>query len=304
MPENIPSNYCYNKIEKKNYRKKRRENIRAIVNMINSARMQNRNLQYNREANRVTLYTTSCNEKICIHFPGKESEREKNLKPYDFKPVILKDDGLVINDMSFSDMFDIISQISDNDLLNAFALILFRISHLALHDELVENFYQKSSDIDENNVSIHNFEETSAASDMTLSFKRYKLQLQCERNNFDYATQNALRQIVGNRQHLYLLDNNGVHIENQFFSLEAFLYFIELLMLNEDIKYNFNHENNKIRLTQRGRKGTNDILQGFIFVKLGQIRLSSYLQGLTIGRGVIRLGDDDYRLISGLNIQN
>ena len=304
MTENASPNYCYNKTERKKNTARRKGNINAFTNMINGAKIKNNNLRYNREVNRIVLYKTSNNEKICIQFPGKESARTKNIKPYDFKPVILKEDGLEIKDMSFSDIFEILSKITDNTLLESLALILFKIGHLVLHDNKDE-IYQETNIIGTN---IHIFETASEDSNTALSLQWHKLNLNYE-DYIDNATQNALQRIAECSQQLHIISTNGEPIRDQAFSLEAFLYFMDLLMLNEDIKYNYiltkdihGNEMYCTKLSQKGRKGTNDLLLGFILFLLKKIRLSVFLQKLVMARGTLKFENEYYNHIPNLSI--
>lgn len=308
MTDSISTNYCYNKTERDKYRDKRKSNIESFVCMIQDAKRKNQNLLYDKEVNRMVLYKTSQNEKICIQFPGKESSQTPNTKPFDFKPLILRDDGHEIKDMLFSDMFNILSQIKDDELLKQLALIIFRISRLTLHDFVDKDSYQETNNLD----NIHIFEHSSAASNTALSLNWHKLKLKYEEKCIDNATQKALQQIISFPRSLNIFDDKEEPIKNQSFSLEAFLYFIDLLMLNEDIKYNYKQKNAKTKkhkkieyytkLSQSGRKGTSDIMLGVIFFLLKKITLPIFLQKLVKARGVIRLENDFYKKIPGLTI--
>lgn len=306
MPENRQLVYNYNEEENEEYKRKRKKNMRGFTEMIKAAKNQNSQLSFKSEMNRLVLYKTRHNEKVCIQYPGKESARPKKTKPFDFKPLILKEDGTEINDMDFSDVFEILEQIGDDSLLQSLALILFRISRLSLHCDSDNDNFKKTNTfqintIDESSSTIHVFEISSETDNSSIPLNWTKLYLGNENIQVDDATQDAL-QCLMDIPNIHLVNNNGTQIENQSFSIEAFLYFIDLLLLNEDIKYNYDFAKDRIHLPKRGRKGTIDFLLGYIFVRLKKKRLSDYIQRLALCRGVIQLADDEYRQISGLEL--
>ena len=236
--------------------------MHGFIEMIKKAKEQNSNLSFNNEMNRFVLYKTTQNEKVCIQYPGKESNRAKKRKPFDFKPLILKEDGTEINDMDFSDIFEILEQIESDSQLQSLALILFRINYLSLHkDNDIENF-KKINSIVQNSSTIHIFEVSSETDNSSIPLSWTKLYLGNESPNIDDATQDAL-QCLMDVSNVHLVNNSGTQIENQFFSIEAFLYFIDLLLLNEDIKYNYDFAKDRIHLPKRGRKGTIDFFTCF-----------------------------------------
>ena len=300
--------YCFTRTERTSYNQKRKHNIQKFICMIDEANKKNSNLSFkpvtkenkqsfvNTEKNRLVLYKTSHNESICIQFPGKEGGRNEP-KPYDFKPLIINEKGTEIKDMQIYHMLEALEQISNNHLLDYFAHILFRICFLTLHSMETELYTLIKSDT-VNDVIIHTFESSTNLNGSTLSLKWNKLQLSVDETLAD-ASKEALSQIMRSTHTLHYTTNDGQIEKDQSFSIEAFLYFLDLFMLNEDIKYNYNAPS----LCRNGRQGTHDIFFGFILSKLARMRLTSYLQGITIGRGVITLKNSDYTKISGLDVE-
>ena len=299
MTEITTQKYHFNATEKRNYTRKRKNNISAFVNMIKSATTNNPNLSYANERNLIELYKTNSNEAICILFPGRESSFD-NTKPYDFKPLILKPNRLYIRDMAFSHIIDSLAQINDNSLLEALALVLFRISRLSLHSNNDDITYQYTETIPFNNIRTNLFKCSSAGNISGLSCNWHKLKLHHSNNELDIATQNAITHIMSTNQKIHIINDDGSMEENQSFSIEAFLYFLDLLMLNEDIKYNYNSENDTIHLSPKGRQRTNDLLLGYVLVKLTKIKPSYFIHKISVGRGVVSLTYQDYIKIPGI----
>ena len=71
------------------------------------------NLQYGKRERRVCLYETLNGEKIYIQYPGKESVGKRQQMPYDFRPEIEMKDGTFISDAAFGDIWDILSEIGN-----------------------------------------------------------------------------------------------------------------------------------------------------------------------------------------------
>lgn len=70
-------------------------------------------------------------EKLYIQYPGKESARENNPRPWDFRPKLLLPNGEWLKDLSFKDVWDDLYSIKDAHVdLADIATIFFRMAYM------------------------------------------------------------------------------------------------------------------------------------------------------------------------------
>ena len=103
----------YPKIVSKETNKRRLHNIQILFDFIENEILSNE-LKYQKNGIRLLMYETKIGEKIFIQFPGRESVRDNNRYPLDFRPKIIDKDGNVLPDMKFKDMWDILDKINSD----------------------------------------------------------------------------------------------------------------------------------------------------------------------------------------------
>ena len=158
------------------------------------------------------MHTTHKNEKIYIRFPGKEAAREKNKRPLDFRPVCLYSDGTWSKDLSFGDIWDDIATMHNKNkkALCKLAAVFFKMAYMFDYELVEEQLAYKDIDIASN---------TEIGSGI-INFKWYK----------PHFSQELLKK----------LEKKLGKIRN--FSLEAYLFYNDLLVQNEDCKYYYRHQ--------------------------------------------------------------
>ena len=82
-------------------REKQRENTETIYYLDRD------NLRYNSYERRMLVYTTLKNEKIFIEYPGKETVRNNSM-PKDTCPGFANEEGMLVLDTSFGDVWDVL----------------------------------------------------------------------------------------------------------------------------------------------------------------------------------------------------
>lgn len=236
---------------------KRLKNIQEIQTLIGEA-IDSGGLTYQSAEERIHMYTTQAGEKIYIQYPGKESVLTgAKCRPYDFRPKIVTAEGRKLRDLVFADMWRIVEDLNEghHQLLKLMATLFFRLGRMTLHRDIEQEYVCESLDADENVVHTVN------------------RNLHCFRVDISADIMESLNFHAG-----------SLHIdERTTISLEAFLYFFELLLQNEDNKYYFKKGN----LTS-GRIPTSDSMLLLSAVLFGRIKLSVLLQRFVSGFGVAR----------------
>ena len=202
----------------------------------------NKPLEYGKIERLLLLHTTHNNEKIYIKFPGKESAREKNKRPLDFRPVSLSSAGTWSKDLSFGDIWDDITRMHNKDhkALCKLAALFFRMAYMVDYELVEESLEYKDIEISSNR-------EIGSGN---IVFKWYKP--------------------VFFPELLKYLEKKLGKIRNA--SLESYLFYNDLLVQNEDCKYyyrNQTEENGKPWNSNNGRLNT----------ILSHLSVIEYLQG-------------------------
>jgi hypothetical protein len=102
-------NFTFDKNKEKDIKDKSIVNIKALFDLISKDISDNK-LLFKTKEHRIPLYLTLHNETIYIRYPGKESDVSRadyitnpvKLRPYDFRPEIIRADGTKIDDLSFA----------------------------------------------------------------------------------------------------------------------------------------------------------------------------------------------------------
>lgn len=186
---------------------------------------------------RLLLYKTQNNEKIYMQYPGKESSRNDSRFPNDCRPVLMKSDGTIIPDMDFKAIWDIIDTMAndhrgDLDILGA---IFLRMGYMYRYKHNNEEYLFEDIDMTTNRIA--------NTGNINLEWNSIKLD-------------DDVIETINDR----LGPINGI-------SIEAFIYYNDLLVQNEDCKYNY--------LMGDGWK----INQGRINTCLTHLTLISHLRG-------------------------
>lgn len=179
---------------------------------------------------RILLYETLKGEKLFYQFPGKESRREgeKNF-PLDAKPMLVKSNGDIADDMDFKKIWDIIDKMgsdhkADMDILGT---IFLRIAYMIeyRYNDNIFNYY----DVD---LVTGNIVENG-----TVPLKWNSLYLDSD-----------------------ILETLNDKFNLNEMSLEAFLYYNDILAQNEDIKYFYLKGNDENQVLNKGNGRINNCL--------------------------------------------
>ena len=241
---------------------KREENIRALQEMIRSSIASNC-LEYGTREERVQIYETLEGEKIYIQYPGKESAESGDKKrPYDFRPKIILSDGRKVPDLQFESIWGIIENLNhqQHKILKLMSCIFFRMSRML--DHTVADDIYPCEILNPNNKVIDRAER------------------HLRWNKFVFAPE-IMESLNFHCDHLRVTDDISI-------SMEALLYFFELLMNNEDSKYYYA----KNKLTS-ARIHTGDSMLLLSSSLHGNIRLSTLLQKFVSGFGVAHCSIDE-----------
>lgn len=239
-----------------NSRQDNKESLeKQMFNIDAFASLDRTGLQYETKERRLILYKND-NEKVFIQYPGKETARSKQPRPWDFRPEAEKNGGTKMPNLSFADIWDDISLIHrNNDVRDIIAAIFFRMAYLIDHT------------IEEKDYEYEDFDVTSNEIVRTgkIHFKWYKPSF-----NKD------------------LLDFLSSKVSFRDFSIEAYLIYNDLLAQNEDCKY-FYREKYEKKSTWKGKPGRRNTLLSHLsvieFLK-GEISFSQIMGRFQSGFGV------------------
>ena len=211
---------------------------------INSFSELNRNkpLEFGITERLLLLHTTRNNEKIYIRYPGKEAAREKNKRPLDFRPVSLSSSGIWSKNLSFGDIWDDITAMhnKDKEAICELAALFFRMAYMVDY-QLVEE------ELDYIDINVATNKQIGSGK---IKFKWYK-------PNFSENLLNYLESNLGKIRDV---------------SLEAYLFYNDLLVQNEDCKYYYR---NKTETPDKPWNSKN----GRLNTILSHLSVIEYLQG-------------------------
>lgn len=177
------------------------------INFFNS--IPRTSLVYNKRELRLYLYKTMLNEHVCIQLPGQETIRTEKKNPNDFKPILIRKDGTINPDMDFKIIWDKIDRLASSNRKNSdiLGVLFLRIAYMIGYSLTTDSYKAEFIDIASNNIE----KET------TLDFTWNRLK-------YDKDIIETLNDTFG------LIDD---------ISLEALLYYNDLLAQNEDCKYHY-----------------------------------------------------------------
>lgn len=247
----------------------RQKDINAFQAVVSHAREEH-DLHYSEKEERLILFTTQKGEQIAIQYPGKESvpTQDGKVRPFDFRPKIITASGMVIKDMAFVDLWGVVENLAHDHLaiIKVLSALFFRMGRMLVH-EAVESDYPYIV-LDANGQQI-----TSG----TRHLSWYKLSMTEE-----------------------ICDSFNLHIpeitldDGSTISFEAFIYFFEMLLQNEDSKYFFIKGN-----LSSGRIQTSDSMLQLSSYFNGTTSLSTLLQRYISGFGVAKCPLDEIHSATG-----
>lgn len=178
---------------------------KKLYNIDSFSKLDRSGLQFQKLERRILLQTFSSGEKLYIQFPGKETIRPKNPRPWDFRPKLQFKDGTWLKDLSFKDVWDDLYALHDIDTdLSYVATLYFRMAYMI--DSKLTTEQLEYEDVDESG----NIVKTGK-----IDFSYYKYIPTNETLNDFQASPNSLRGC----------------------SVYAYLMYNDLLAQNEDCKY-------------------------------------------------------------------
>ena len=255
----------------------RRQNITAFFSLSREG------LEYNNTENRLQLYSTLAGEKICIQFPGKESQNATAM-PYDFRPRLVYADGSLMQDASFGFIWDIIEGIGKQhkDYLSFVATLFFYLGYMCSYEAVQELCPCDSVTFDQGREVI--------APSAPIDFSWNKL---CLSDDVWYSLNNYIQAIP--------------IPGNQSISFEGFIKFVDLLLQNEDCKYYYRNvvingdENYNL---ENGRTKTADANLLVIDYFEEHKRISTLLNHFQKSRGVPSFRKAEYPIVTGGIVSN
>ena len=228
------------------------------------------NLEYKKNELRLLIYTSSRGERIYIQYPGKET-KDSYQKPNDFRPKLEHIAGLS-EDMTFGDVFDMFYEIykplneaTRKDLTKKLAFILYRLASMYEH-VAVEN--------PEDAISIVNETPQSGGVKVGVVYKPF------------LAYKPDLNELSALEKHFPKI------------SLEAFLYYLDLLALNEDVKYLAND-----KPPSQGRPNTIRSVISFLMFLSDDMKISEIVDKFTRTKGVCAASYKEASRVCGAELE-
>lgn len=230
-------------------------NIKSLFDFI-SKRIIDENLSFGKNEMRLDLYKTQAGETISIQFPGKESalaDETGKRRKYDFRPKVITKDGKELPDLNFYEMWSIVEKIDKNhhDVLSVVATLFFNQGRMLVHEKIKEQY--KTYKVCGGNITEGDCYE----------LELYKIMIPSD----------TLKSLNYNAKKIY--------IDDIAITYEAFLYFFELILQNEDCKY----YDIKGDLSS-GRISTSDSMMLLCSYLNNGISIATLLQRYVSGRGI------------------
>ncbi len=114
-----------------NYDLRKESFEKRMVNIECFASLDRTNLSFGQVERRLLIKTFPTGEKLFIQYPGKESARDKNPRPWDFRPKMLLPNGEWLKDLSFKDVWDDLYSFKDSEVdMSYIATLFFRIAYM------------------------------------------------------------------------------------------------------------------------------------------------------------------------------
>lgn len=240
---------------------------RRISNIQWIENLPRKGLSYGKKEKQLLIHTTADEEMIFIHYPGKESVGQK---PWDFRPELYyKKNNNRHESMSFGSIWATIFETASSltqkdrkDVLRVLAALFYRMAFMLDHIQGDNTFNTKERDV------------LYKGSEPKFSRER-KVKLPAL---FKWQSPQGL---------LPYLNNACPRWGNM--SLEAFLFYNELLVWNEDCKYyyrNYRIRTDEIWISKTGRVNTLLTHIRILGYMLGEVALSDVFDGFAKQRGI------------------
>ncbi len=293
--------YYYTDYHANETNKKRFKNINSLFELIEQAKSEKCLIHGSREE-LLEVFRTKQNEIIYIQYPGKETksadtsganDEDSESNPYDFRPKLQDRTGNLLDDLKFEEIFRAFINIAEKDtnLLAPLSSIFFHLGRMTWHREETRQLPCTLVGPDGEIIESEPYTRTLAY---------YNLRI-------DEGIINLLNQFCSN---VKIETKVGREIVKEYdISLEALLYYFELILQNEDDKYYFK----KIKLGKEPKKkrkefrvplagripSSNSFLYLAAYLKDKYIDLPQLLQAFVAGRGTPRgsTKDDTYDFI-------
>lgn len=113
------------------YELKKESNEKKYFNIDAFSALDRSGLTFGKIERRLLMKTFPSGEKLYIQYPGKETVREKNPRPWDFRPKLQLANGEWLKDLSFKDVWDDLYSFRDVAVdLSYVATVFFRIAYM------------------------------------------------------------------------------------------------------------------------------------------------------------------------------
>lgn len=104
---------------------------KKLFNIKQFSELDRSGLKYKEIERRLLMCEYSTGEKLYMQFPGKESVRDKNPRPWDMRPKMQLANGEWLKDLSFKDVWDDLYKLKDTEIDMAYiAAVFFRIAYM------------------------------------------------------------------------------------------------------------------------------------------------------------------------------
>lgn len=251
---------------------KRKKNIEWIKGL------NRKNLSFQVNEKSILLYTTEKKEDILIKFPGKESRINKKngerrddstIKPWDFRPKLYNNiQNKFMKDLSFSHIWDIIINLLNTT--NKEKLFIAKILAISFYRMAFMLDHHKNKKPNKFIVYYHDYSKKDEFLNKTTT------------EIFPEFCMYSPKKCILNR-----FRNVDICVDELNISLEAFLFYNELLAWNEDCKYFYRNVNFKQNewLKDTGRVNTLLSHISVIGFLLNKIKLSELIIDFVRHRG-------------------
>ncbi|NEU05178.1 hypothetical protein [Clostridium senegalense] len=233
---------------------------KRIFNINAFAGIDRNGLEFRNIERQLLLYTTQQGEKIYIQYPGKETKTNdiNRIRPWDFRPKLKLNNGCYIKDLSFADIWDDLYGIKElqKETLAILVTVFFRMAFMID----TEPVCSECCFMDMNLLN----QVEAGRGIQRLKWYSYKPNTELMK---------YLNQTIGKIR--------GA-------SIEAYLYYNDLLVQNEDCKYFYKdtHINEKKWNTKAGRYNTLMTHISVIEFLQGNMKFSQIMNKFQRGRGV------------------
>lgn len=243
-------------------------------------------LSYEKKERQLLIHTTQLGERIFIQYPGKESRTHKKngnerketaIRPWDFRPELYhpETNRRHIN-MRFADFWAAVFESAEEliktnkeEILRLFATLFYRMAFMLDHIK-VETFRTQERDV------------------------IYERDIEPRFSTEREKELSGLFKYDPNRQVLDCITKACPRWGEM--SLEAFLFYNELLVWNEDCKYYYRETHVKDTISWINKKGRVNTLLTHIRILgyiLGEVQLSDIFDGFARKQGISPASDDE-----------